>query len=172
MNATTGIAYIEFQNVSVGAVASYLPLLQLALSCILQSPVQARWLVEKTASSNTLYNEITLPTTNLTDCANASWSVYQNAPASPNSVGVSYEISTMTSDILDMSLVGFNTVIAKANQTRSVASILGSPYFFSAAPAQLLRLPSAIYVPDTSSAEFITFSIVVVVIALIVQSIV
>lgn len=169
---TTGIAYIEFKNVSVGAVASYLPLLQLALTCILRAPVHARWMIEKTASSNTLYDDITLPYTNLTDCANATWPTYQTHPTSLSAVGVNYEISTLTPDILTMNLVEFNTLIAKGNQTQSVASLLGSPYFFSAAPVQLLHLPTATYNPDTSSADLITISFAVAAIAFIAQSIV
>jgi hypothetical protein len=173
MNAT-GIAYIEFQNVSAESIAAYLPLLQLALSCSLQTIIKIRWFIEKTGIAHTLYNNITLPHANLTECGQMQWPSYQHAPASPYSVGVNYEITTLTSDILAMNLLEFNTYIEKSNQIQSVASLLGSPYFFSAAPVQLLQLYTAVWEPTTSSANMLTLSasILFVMIAIIVQSIV
>jgi hypothetical protein len=168
----TGIAYIEFQNVSMTTALSYLYLIQLALSCTLETPVFLRWAIEKTGSNHTLY-DITLRSTDITECINATWPNYQSPTTSPYSVGINYGISSMEPKILEQSLVSFNTWIAKANQTQSVATAMGSPYFFSAAPVQLLRLYTATYTP-TSAANPITLTIITLIlsVAIIVHNIV
>lgn len=175
MNSTIGIGYIEFQNVSAGPLSSYLPLLQLALSCVLQTTVYIRWFIEKTGTSHTLYNDIRLPPVNLTYCEDTIWPTYHNPPTSPYSVGANYGISELTPEIVGMNLLTFNERIAKANQTNSIATLLGSPYFFSAAPVQLLHLPAVKYTQlPTSSAVSLTLGhgAILIVFVFILQSIV
>lgn len=163
MSNITGIAYIEFQNVSMTTALSFLYLIQLALSCTLETPVFLRWVIEKTGNNHTIYN-ITLRSTNITECKDVIWPVYQNPPTSPYSIGVNYGIPSMPPIILEQNVLSFNTWIAHANHTQSLASAMGSHYFFSAAPVQLLRSYTAAYIP-TSSASFITTSTTVLIIA-------
>lgn len=156
MSNMTGIAYIEFQNVSMTTALSFLYLIQLALSCTLETPVALRWAIEKTGTNHTIY-DITLRSTNITECINTTWPINHPSPNSPYSVGVNYGIPNMTPKILEHGILSFNTWVAKANQTRSVAGAMGSPYFFSAAPYQLLRLYTANYTQQTSFAEYTSF---------------
>ena len=163
MTHISGIAYIEFQNVSMTTALSFLYMIQLALSCTLETPVFLRWATEKTGTNHTIY-DITLRSTNITECESASWPISKPTLNSPYSVGVNYEIPNMTPKILEQGVLSFNIWIAQANQTRSVAAAMGSQYFFSAAPYQLLRLYTANYT-QTSAASFTTTSAISIIIA-------